>query len=274
MSVQELALMFIGSPEYAQRIVAPPVPGIQLCKLKRFDLFVPTADPVVGEAILSSGTYEPHVTAAIERVLKPKMTFLDIGANIGYFTFLAAQLVGPSGRVLAFEPLQRNIRLLIANQEINAAKNVKIYPFGASDREGFLTLLAMGSIASSRPASFEDVTTVNALDLTYAKRIDDALEVVPDVIKVDIDGFDYPAMMGAKQALLGCKHVFAEFAPGPLEEMSKISPQEYLNLYESAGFTTVEILFHDGRVEVASYNEVAALPGRLKQTHVDLHFTR
>ena len=57
----------------------------------------------MGLAILHGGQWEPHLTG-YRGHLKPGMTFIDVGANIGYFTVLASRLVGPEGRVIGFEP--------------------------------------------------------------------------------------------------------------------------------------------------------------------------
>ena len=55
------------------------------------------------------GTFEIEVTRAIQRVVRPGWTVVDIGAHIGYETLLLAQQVGPKGRIFAFEPLARQL---------------------------------------------------------------------------------------------------------------------------------------------------------------------
>ncbi len=68
--------------------------------------------------------YEPLETQLLLKRLKPGQTFVDIGANIGYYTLLAARQVGPAGRVYAFEPDEENFKLLQKNTEINGYSNV------------------------------------------------------------------------------------------------------------------------------------------------------
>ena len=60
--------------------------------------------------------------------------FVDIGANIGYFTSLAASIVGERGRVLAIEPGASNTKFLMLNKQINAFNQVEITPAAASEK--------------------------------------------------------------------------------------------------------------------------------------------
>src|SRR5262245_2134996 len=88
----------------------------------------------VADPLLAGRGYEPEETAFIEAALAPGMTFLDLGANVGYFTCLAARKVGPAGRVWAFEPDPRNFRLLVRSVKANGLSNVTAVRAAASDR--------------------------------------------------------------------------------------------------------------------------------------------
>ena len=81
--------------------------------------------------------YEKGVTDAIITALRAGDVFLDVGANIGYFSTLAARLVGPSGRVIAFEPHAGARAALLANTERNGVAGlVEIVPIALAEREG------------------------------------------------------------------------------------------------------------------------------------------
>src|SRR5687768_1033712 len=87
-------------------------PRYRCLPLGRFRRYVDVKDGLFGGWIAAEGRYEEHLTAALVAALRPGDTFLDLGANMGYFTMLAASLVGPGGRVLAFEPRHDNVALL------------------------------------------------------------------------------------------------------------------------------------------------------------------
>jgi FkbM family methyltransferase len=79
--------------------------------------------------------FEPNLTYFISSVLKPGDVFIDVGANIGYFTMLAAKCVGASGKVYAIEASPSTYDLLIANLRLNEVKNVEAINMAVTDKE-------------------------------------------------------------------------------------------------------------------------------------------
>ncbi|BBY08162.1 FkbM family methyltransferase [Mycobacterium noviomagense] len=88
------------------------------------------------------GTWEPDVTAFLRRRLQPDDTFIDIGANIGCMTALAAKLVGPRGTVVAIEPCPSVVASLQDTLASNDLTNVRLVAAAVSDRDHELTLFA------------------------------------------------------------------------------------------------------------------------------------
>ncbi len=80
---------------------------------------------------MDTKTYEPHVTNLVKGILKEGGVFLDVGANIGYFTMLAASLVKANGKVIAIEPNPQNLQLIYSSLLENHLSNVAIYPYAA-----------------------------------------------------------------------------------------------------------------------------------------------
>ena len=80
--------------------------------------------------------YERTATGIVQREINEGDVVLDIGANIGYYTLLAARLVGPTGQVIAFEPDQTNFALLRKNVEANGYRNVVLVNKAVSDHNG------------------------------------------------------------------------------------------------------------------------------------------
>ena len=100
-----------------------------------------TSDFIQREAFIKS-EFEPEVENVLRAFLRPGDTFVDIGANIGIFSLLAARIVGPSGRVIAFEPVPITLEKLRANILLNDLQNITVVPAALCDetRRGFIHL--------------------------------------------------------------------------------------------------------------------------------------
>src|SRR6478609_5210120 len=86
---------------------------------------------VVTRSLLEVGYWDPSISGLMQRVLRPGMTFVDAGANIGWFSVLGSRLVGRQGRVFAVEPDQLNLQILRANLERHDCSNVTVLPIAA-----------------------------------------------------------------------------------------------------------------------------------------------
>src|SRR6185312_8497302 len=116
-----------------------------------------------------NGTFETAELRFIQERLRPGDVFVDIGANGGIYTVIAAKKVGASGRVLAFEPGPRNLELLKRNLALNGLTNVTIVPKAVSNtagaaalaisRDGAMNSLAKTSHAGQRIEKWETVET-------------------------------------------------------------------------------------------------------------------
>lgn len=156
----------------------------------------PASDSSVFTTILQqNGAYEPHVTKAITEHLKPGNTFVDIGANLGYFTLMASRLVGPSGKVIAFEPATMTYNYCKKNIELNKLHNVELYKNGLWSEKKTLT------ISDSHQLGFNHISnkgeSIECIPL-------DSLYLTPDLIKMDIEGAEPYALQGMVETLKRC----------------------------------------------------------------------
>ena len=165
-------------------------------RLRREDTGAP-ARVAAGGAV-----YSPELHELFREVLRPGMVVVDVGAHHGLFTQLAAALVGPSGRVWAFEPAPANFRVLRA--AVRAFPQVVPVQAALSDRHGeaWLTLDRDNSTQHSLEASNVGTRArrrrVRALTLVEALPADlDRL----DLIKIDAQGFDGAVLKGARALL-------------------------------------------------------------------------
>ena len=277
-TVEQLVGYFLGSPEWVSRGLFRVAGDRHLVRVETADasLYVIKSDPVVGRELIASREYEPHVTEPLRARLRPGGVVVDIGANVGYYTLLAARHVGRTGRVIAFEPNPESLKVLLLNT-LGVGDAVRVYPFAVSDHQGFLSLMRIGSIASSKRVAEAELRYPSDVTITYAIRLDDALrdEERIDVVKVDVDGHDYRAMRGARRTLARARPVvFAEFNPGTLSSFSEVEPLEYLRLFTELGYDVDVLLRRANPIPCGQdVGRVMAVLERTRLEQVDLMLT-
>lgn len=173
---------------------------------------VDTGD-AIGQVIAVSGTWEPNVTAVVERLLRPGDVFVDLGAHTGYYTLLAADLVGADGHVFAFEPSPARYAELVANVTRSSRTNVTAFERAAGSGDGTATLYdaprantgaatlstnalahpVVGTAAEYRPVAVDVVAAESVLPAGMLSRV--------RVVKVDVEGYEKEAIGGIEQIL-------------------------------------------------------------------------
>lgn len=204
-----------------------------LITVNKVKLHVQLDDWAVGARIMVKRHYEPNVTKFVQTQVDQGMTVVDIGANIGYYTMLFANLVGPTGKVIAFEPSPSNCRLLEMSQSVNAFKNIVLFPYAVSDKKetiGFHQDDSNGGIC--------DVNLSGAYQV-QAITLDEFLldEQQIDFVKMDIEGAEGLALQGMLHLLAKHKPVMVtEFNPRALECVSKCNAEDFLNQFRDLGY--------------------------------------
>lgn len=163
-------------------------------------------DPVshLGREILETGTYEPDIVDILRALLRPGDVFFDAGANEGFFVCLAAQIVGPRGRVVGAEPQERLLPVVRENVVLNGFTRVEVLPVALSDRNGQETFYYTPDTNSGGSGFFRltrgsQTRTVPAITLDPAwDRL--ALDRVR-FLKVDVEGAEGKLLAGAGRVL-------------------------------------------------------------------------
>ena len=204
----------------SERLVTATLdPGFRIFRM-RLDL----GDPEQRKVYFFGHYHERYEAALVARVLDPGEVFWDVGANIGYFSLVAAAAVGERGEVAAFEPGAAALARLQENVSLNPDKkdqkdqNIRIFNLAAADADGEAVLYRREGIADSSASLYlgaagaaggETCTTV-ALDRFLKKK---GLRP-PDLIKLDVEGAELAALQGAAAIL-------ADFRPLLLVEMEE-----------------------------------------------------
>lgn len=152
-----------------------------------------------GGASVYFNKLESEQTAKMLNEVSAGDVFFDVGANAGYYSILASRLVGDSGRVLAFEPLIRNLSYLYRHKSLNNAENVTVFAFACSDENSIVSFstgdnIAMGHI--DKEAAGEMPVPSITLD-EVSKRTG----LMPNIIKIDVEGAELDVLMGAENIL-------------------------------------------------------------------------
>jgi FkbM family methyltransferase len=161
---------------------------------------------VAGRMLATSGVWEPHVTASLRSVLRRGDVVADVGANIGYFTLLAARLVGSAGRVYAVEPSPGTYAALLDNIGRNGLGNVTPVQAAAGAEAGEATLRDVvegtnrgASSLRSDPERGWGVRKAVAVTVPMLPLADIVLaEEWPSlrVVKIDVEGFEADVVRG------------------------------------------------------------------------------
>ncbi len=191
----------------------------------------------IGSLMYWRGCYSCHILALLDRILSSSMTFLDIGANQGEFTLFAAKRLS-AGCVIAFEPVPYLYDRLTLNVQMNGLHNVIPVSKGVAAAPGLVpiysskTSFSDGSINEGLATLFATEERNTLLGTVPVIRLDDIVEEMGltqvDVIKLDIEGAELPALQGGGRTI-------ERFRPVVLLEVSD-------ETCRAAGHTTADVL--------------------------------
>ena len=163
-----------------------------------------------GGSTIYFNMYETEQTAAFVNVLNKGHVVLDIGANVGYYSILGARKVGSHGKVIAVEPLIRNLFYLYHHTLLNKANNIAIIPAACSDTVSLSTFSLGKNFATGKLADFgqEENSGAKVPFMVPTVTIDTIIQQLgtnPDVIKVDVEGAELSVLKGAQVTLREAK---------------------------------------------------------------------
>lgn len=184
----------------------------------------------VARDVFFAGCFAAQEIAFLRGVLKPGMTFVDVGANWGLFTLVAAYLVGTSGIVAAMEPDPRMFGRLKANVEGNNLRQVRVFEVAIADRDSNLVLAAHDHAGNNWGISrvIEGDTTDQMTFNVPSRQLDPLLDKAGfqtvDLLKIDVEGAEDMVLTGMDAGLSGHRYrcILLELHPAELAERGRM----------------------------------------------------
>jgi FkbM family methyltransferase len=249
--------------------------------LRKFKMVLDKTDRDGSEQIMNSGWYKDEVVTAdiFEKYLKSGMIVLDLGANIGFYTLLASSLVGPKGKVFAFEPSPYNTNLIRASVKENSFTNIVIVEAAVFDHVGKATLYLSPDYISEHSLfdynySSGPHASVKKIEVKTTT-IDHYLEnnvgsLKADFIKMDIEGSESRALEGMKKVLEFNKHliIVTEFWFNGFKH-DKRNPRNFLENLQKLNFKIHHIDEFEQRVYPVSIDEMIEIAESKVKNHIE-----
>jgi FkbM family methyltransferase len=190
----------------------------------------------MGGSIFWTGFHHVNEALFLKKYLKSNMTFVDIGANQGEFSLIAASIL-KAGRVISFEPVTYQRTLLDKNKMLNNFSNLEIHPFGLSNKESKMPIYTSNDTSlhhgiheglstlysSGNRTQLQEIIELKVFDDLFYSKMNRL-----DFIKIDIEGAELFALQGMKKSL-------TKYQPLILIEINE-------DTFNSAGYTTDELI--------------------------------
>lgn len=253
---------FLNSSEFLAQSAGTKVDLGGVC------VMVDAFEPEFGATIARDARWEPHIASTIKAHLAPGLVFVDVGANVGVMSFTAAQAVGPRGRVISFEPNERNAELFLRGVFENGFQRfVRLHRLALSDRADLFALDGGSNAFLVRPErNAALVQSVPGDEMLAA-------EAAIHFIKIDIEGHEPFALKGLTRTLRRHRPiVLCEFNPRCLKDHIGMAPEEFAELLFT--FTDeLRVIEHDGRTSrIAAAKALTDMWSRRDEEAVDSGF--
>ncbi len=239
---------------FAYRALKPK--GIVLAEAQGLKIYVNAADDVIAPELLVYGSHEKFETELVQKTIKPSSVFVDVGANIGYYSLIAAKIVGECGKVYSFEPDPANFKLLQANIEANRCTNIVPIQRVVSNEVATVKLFLDKGNFGAHTLTESNIQTerggfveVEAITLDAFFKEENNTRV--DFIKMDVQGSEGLVLEQAHEVLTrNDLKLLMEFWPQGLRNMGT-DPAKLLEKLQEYGFS-IRVLMHESAREEKS----------------------
>ena len=212
-------------------------------KLVKTEFGLYLVDPVsnFGQSLINEKVYEKELTTYFSTLLKRGDVFVDVGANEGYYSIMASKIVGVNGKVFAVEPQSRLQAILFNNIDANKSYNIKVFQTAIADCVGMATINLTPDTNTGSSSIFRSTKYRNSVEkipqttlselfaLTNTKKV--------DLLKMDIEGFEYYAILGDKSVFdnVNITNIALEIHPKVIKREG-LNPNEIVDFLLSQGY--------------------------------------
>lgn len=207
--------------------------------------------------------YEEGVTKILLKYLNENSFFIDIGANIGLFTNLGASIC-KNGKVFAFEPIKKLYNQNLKSIEKNKFNNIELFNFACGSKNErseinvFPNSIGCSSLVRDQ-ISMVGLNTRSFKEKIYVKKLDDLIKNIKkiDLIKMDIEGFEYFAFLGMKKLLKKFKpKIIFEYSPSLYESIEVGMSKKILQFLSNMGYFIYDIETKKKIVDIEYYLKI------------------
>lgn len=271
-NLKDVVKSYIQSAEFsARKLQSSTIPeDIELSRMNGFLIFTSGKDLAVGKHVRAQ-VYEPEIESLFRAHLTPGMTVVDIGANIGFFSMLAASLVGPDGLVVAVEPNLQNVRMLEGSRRTNGFSQIVVAAVAASINAGVLSLNPSFSngVTQAIEGDLDALLQTNIVPCLPIKNLIPHDRRV-DFIKIDVEGAEYLALKGMQAIIRRDQPIIvSEFSPPGLSGISGVSGETYLEFLISMGYD-LHLVRQNGSPIPQSATDMMRSYSNIATDHIDL----
>lgn len=216
-----------------------------------FEMILDKDRPGLEKDLYLQGVREEETVELFKDELNEGMKVVDVGANIGYYSLLASQQVGESGKVIAIEPVEETFRRLEKNISLNDLTNIRILNKAVGEKK------TTGKILNKKARNLNRITFENFSNSTKTKII--SLDSVfnqrkVDVVRMDVQGFEYFVLKGMEEIISNNEiKIFIEIHPSKMESCYDVELKEFWDLLSKHNFKIKYLISHPLKVDFSSF---------------------
>jgi len=235
-------------------------------------------DPKDSLGLSINANYEENEIKLIKKIIRKDSIVIDIGANIGYFTLIFAKLVGPNGRVYAFEPDPTNFSILKKNIQINGYKNVILTQKAASDKNELIKLF-LCKFSNGMHRIYESELCDDSIDIesTTLDEFFSSINFDQEIsfIKIDTEGSEIKVLRGMEKTLIKNNNIsiLVEFEPGSIVQ-AKEEPKSLPEFLIKKGFRIMTFESSSNDLQPIDMHVLLDKYSEKKMTNVNLFCTK